>query len=121
MADNARGRGHHRRGAVPDIPGVFRQFQERREFQQPVGRAAALGVPRRADWAHGPGHCAGHSGLLFVQAGQQSRASAVGSTGDAFDFLAAMGPVVLGAVAAGLVAYGIYMLVQAKYPILRGI
>ena len=31
-----------------------------------------------------------------------------------------MGPAVLGVVAVGLVAYGLYMLVQAKYPVLRG-
>ncbi|SFQ20740.1 DUF1206 domain-containing protein [Hymenobacter arizonensis] len=60
-------------------------------------------------------------GYFFVQAGQQSRASAVGGTGEAFDFLAEMGPVVLGTVAAGLVAYGLFMLVQARYPVLRGI
>ncbi|OGX81760.1 DUF1206 domain-containing protein [Hymenobacter glacialis] len=60
-------------------------------------------------------------GYFLVQAGQQSRAGAVGDTGEAFDFLAAMGPAVLGTVAAGLVAYGIHMLVQAKYPVLRGI
>ena len=60
-------------------------------------------------------------GYFVLQAGQQSRAGAVGSTDEAFDFLAAMGPVALGAVAVGLVAYGLYSLVQAKYPLLRGI
>ncbi|OGX86567.1 hypothetical protein BEN47_13010 [Hymenobacter lapidarius] len=60
-------------------------------------------------------------GYFLVQAGRQSRAGAVGDTGEAFDFLAAMSPAVLGTVAAGLVAYGIHMLVQAKYPVLRGI
>ncbi|HEX8656080.1 MAG TPA: DUF1206 domain-containing protein [Hymenobacter sp.] len=60
-------------------------------------------------------------GYFLIQAGQQSRAAAVGNTGDALDLLAAMGPAVLGAVAAGLVAYGLYMLVQARYPVLRGI
>ena len=60
-------------------------------------------------------------GYFLIQAGQQSRAAAVGNTGDAFDLLAAMGPAVLGAVAAGLVAYGLYMLVQARYPVLRGV
>lgn len=58
-------------------------------------------------------------GYFFIQAGQQSRAAAVGSTGEAFDFLATMGPVVLGIVALGLMAYGLYMLVQAKYPVLK--
>ncbi|WP_426060411.1 DUF1206 domain-containing protein [Hymenobacter sp. B1770] len=60
-------------------------------------------------------------GYFFVQAGQQSRASAVGGTGEAFDFLAKMGPIALGTVAAGLVAYGLFMLVQARYPVLRGL
>jgi hypothetical protein len=58
-------------------------------------------------------------GYFLVQAGRQSRAGAVGSTDEAFSVLANMGPAVLGAVAAGLVAYGLYMLVQAKHPILR--
>lgn len=60
-------------------------------------------------------------GYFLVQAGRQARAGAVGSTDEAFDLLAAMGPAVLGVVAAGLAAYGLYMLVQAKYPVLRGI
>ncbi|SDY18745.1 DUF1206 domain-containing protein [Hymenobacter psychrophilus] len=58
-------------------------------------------------------------GYFFIQAGRQSRATAVGSTDEAFDFLANMGPVVLGIVALGLMAYGLYMLVQAKYPVLK--
>ncbi|OWP64330.1 hypothetical protein CDA63_04660 [Hymenobacter amundsenii] len=58
-------------------------------------------------------------GYFFVQAGLQSRAEATGSTDQAFDLLASMGPVVLGVVALGLLAYGIYMLVQAKYPVLK--
>ncbi|WP_022825184.1 DUF1206 domain-containing protein [Hymenobacter norwichensis] len=60
-------------------------------------------------------------GYFFVQAGRQSRASATGSTDEAFDLLATMGPVVLGIVALGLMAYGLYMLVQARYPVLRGV
>jgi hypothetical protein len=60
-------------------------------------------------------------GYFFVQAGQQSRASATGSTDEAFDLLATMGPAVLGIVALGLMAYGLYMLVQARYPVLRGV
>ncbi|TGE21569.1 DUF1206 domain-containing protein [Hymenobacter aquaticus] len=58
-------------------------------------------------------------GYFFVQAGRQSRAGAVGSTDEAFDLLASMGPAVLGIVALGLLAYGLYMLVQAKYPVLN--
>jgi hypothetical protein len=60
-------------------------------------------------------------GYFLLQAGRQSRAAAVGSTDEAFDLLAAMGPGVLAAVAAGLVAYGLQMLVQARYPVLRGV
>ncbi|MBC8083431.1 MAG: DUF1206 domain-containing protein, partial [Hymenobacter sp.] len=60
-------------------------------------------------------------GYFFVQAGRQSRAGAAGSTGEAFDLLASMGPAVLGIVALGLIAYGLYMLVQARYPVLRGV
>ncbi|UOR04908.1 DUF1206 domain-containing protein [Hymenobacter aerilatus] len=61
----------------------------------------------------------GITGYFFVQAGLQSRATAIGDTEQAFDLLASMGPVVLGIVALGLIAYGLYMLVQAKYPVLK--
>jgi hypothetical protein len=60
-------------------------------------------------------------GYFFVQAGRQSSADAVGTTDEAFDLLATMGPAVLGIVALGLMAYGLYMLVQARYPVLRGV
>ncbi|GAA4044263.1 DUF1206 domain-containing protein [Hymenobacter glaciei] len=79
-----------------------------------VYRTAQVGVAAR-------GIVVGIIGYFFVQAGQQSRAGAVGSTDEAFDFLAAMGQPVLAAVAAGLIAYGLYSLVQARYPILRGV
>ena len=82
--------------------------------QQVVYRAAQVGLTARSI-------VVALIGYFLVQAGQQSRAGAVGSTDEAFDLLAAMGPAALGAVAAGLVAYGLYMLVQAKYPVLRGI
>ena len=82
--------------------------------QRLVYRAAQVGMTAR-------GIVVALIGYFLVQAGQQSRAGAVGSTDEAFDLLAAMGPAALGAVAAGLVAYGLYMLVQAKYPVLRGI
>ena len=82
--------------------------------QRLVYRAAQVGVTAR-------GIVVGIIGYFFVQAGQQARASAVGSTGEAFDLLAAMGPLALAAVAAGLIAYGLYSLVQARYPILRGL
>ena len=82
--------------------------------QQLVYRVGQAGYTAR-------GVVMGLIGYFFVQAGQQSYAGAVGSTGKAFDLLAAMGPVALGVVATGLVAYGLHMLVQAKYPVLRGI
>ena len=79
-----------------------------------VFRAAQVGVTAR-------GIVVGIIGYFFVQAGQQSRAGAVGSTDEAFDFLSTMGQPILAAVAAGLIAYGLNSLVQARYPILRGV
>ncbi|UYZ62583.1 DUF1206 domain-containing protein [Hymenobacter weizhouensis] len=60
-------------------------------------------------------------GYFFVQAGRHSSAQAAGDTEQAFDLLSTMGPAVLGIVALGLMAYGVYMLVQARYPVLRGV
>lgn len=82
--------------------------------QRLVYRAGQVGFTAR-------GVVLGIIGYFFVQAGLQARAGAVGSTGEAFDLLAAMGPWVLGTVAAGLLAYGLFMLVQARYPVLRGV
>ncbi len=82
--------------------------------QRLVYRAAQVGITAR-------GVVVALIGYFLLQAGRQSRAGAVGSTDEAFDLLAAMGPVALGAVAAGLAAYGLYMLVQARYPVLRGL
>ena len=82
--------------------------------QQLVYRTGQVGFTAR-------GIVLGIVGYFFVQAGLQSRAGAVGSTDEAFDLLATMGPAVLGVVAAGLVAFGLHMLVQAKYPVLRGV
>jgi len=80
--------------------------------QNKVYRLGQLGYTAR-------GIILGITGYFFVQAGMQSRASATGDTEQAFDLLASMGPTVLGIVALGLMAYGLYMLVQAKYPILH--
>ncbi|MBF9141333.1 DUF1206 domain-containing protein [Hymenobacter properus] len=82
--------------------------------QRLVYRAAQIGITAR-------GAVVAIIGYFVVQAGRQSRAGAVGSTDEAFDLLAAMGPLALGVVALGFVAYGLYSLVQAKYPILRGL
>ena len=82
--------------------------------QRLVYRAAQVGVTAR-------GVVVSIIGYFFVQAGWQSRAAAAGSTDEAFGLLAGMGPVALGVVAAGLVVYGLYSLVQARYPLLRGL
>ncbi|GAA3919645.1 DUF1206 domain-containing protein [Hymenobacter algoricola] len=60
-------------------------------------------------------------GYFFVQAGRFSSAQQIDGTEGAFDLLNAMGPAVLGVVAAGLVAYGLYMVVQARFPVLNGV
>lgn len=60
-------------------------------------------------------------GYFGLQAALQANSGAVEGTEGAFDLLASMGPVVLAIVALGLMAYGVYMLVQAKYPVLRGV
>lgn len=60
-------------------------------------------------------------GYFLLQAGRQQDAAQVQDTEGAFNLLAAMGPVVLAVVALGLMAYGVYMLVQARYPVLRGV
>lgn len=80
--------------------------------QNKVYRLGQLGYTAR-------GIVLGITGYFFVQAGMQSRAAATGDTEQAFDLLASMGPGVLGIVAIGLMAYGLYMLVQAKYPVLK--
>lgn len=79
-----------------------------------VYRAGQIGYTAR-------GIVMGLIGYFFVQAGQQAKASAVGSTDDAFDLLATMGPAVLGVVALGLMAYGVFMFVKARYLILHGV
>ena len=82
--------------------------------QQLVHRAGQVGFTAR-------GLVLGLIGFFFAQAGWQARAGAVGGTAEVFDLLARMGPLVLGVVAAGLMAYGLFMLVQARYPVLRGV
>ncbi|MCC3151857.1 DUF1206 domain-containing protein [Hymenobacter sp. BT770] len=82
--------------------------------QRLVYRAAQVGVTAR-------GVVVSLIGYFFVEAGWQSRAAEAGSTNEALGLLAGMGPLVLGVVAAGLVLYGLYSLVQARYPILRGL
>lgn len=82
--------------------------------QRLVYRAAQVGVSAR-------GVVVAIIGYFFIEAGWQARAGAVGTTNEAFNLLADMGTAPLGAVAAGLVAYGLYSLVQARYPLLHGL
>lgn len=60
-------------------------------------------------------------GYFLVQAAMNANAQEARGTEGAFDFLAGMGQAPLLIVALGLVCYGLYMLVRAKYPILRGV
>ncbi|UYZ58009.1 DUF1206 domain-containing protein [Hymenobacter latericus] len=60
-------------------------------------------------------------GYFLIQAAMHSNANEAQGTEGAFDFLASMGSGLLLVVALGLVAYGLYMFVRAKYPILRGV
>ncbi|TGE29278.1 DUF1206 domain-containing protein [Hymenobacter metallicola] len=60
-------------------------------------------------------------GYFCVMAARHANANEIRDTAGTFDALQAMGPAVLGLVALGLVAYGVYMLVQARFPILRGV
>ncbi|UAB83377.1 DUF1206 domain-containing protein [Zunongwangia sp. SCSIO 43204] len=56
-------------------------------------------------------------GYFFIRAAIESNTSEIKSTTDAFSFLqsSSYGQYLLGAVAAGLVCYGIYMFMMAKY------
>ncbi|KUG07998.1 hypothetical protein ASU33_07255 [Solirubrum puertoriconensis] len=60
-------------------------------------------------------------GYFLIQAAMHSNANEAQGTEGAFDFLASMGSGIMLVVALGLVAYGLYMFVRAKYPILRGV
>ena len=54
-------------------------------------------------------------GSYFVHASFGAKPTRTGSTEDALNVLAKMGPGVLGVVAGGLVAYGLFALVQSRY------
>ncbi|UOQ50820.1 DUF1206 domain-containing protein [Hymenobacter cellulosivorans] len=60
-------------------------------------------------------------GYYCLMAAQHANANEIRDTAGTFNALQAMGPGVLGVVALGLLAYGAYMLVQARFPILRGL
>lgn len=59
-------------------------------------------------------------GFLFMKAAWQANSSETGGTEKAFELLqqSVAGPVLLGIVALGLVAYGIFMIVKARYRVL---
>jgi len=60
-------------------------------------------------------------GVLFIRAALQSDSSEAGGTKDAFEFIqqgSAYGTIILGIVALGLVAYGVFMFVKAKYRVM---
>ncbi|TGD82561.1 DUF1206 domain-containing protein [Hymenobacter wooponensis] len=63
----------------------------------------------------------GIMGYFCFLAAQHANGNEIRDTEGCFNALQAMGPQVLGIVAVGLVIYGLYMLVQARFPILRGI
>jgi hypothetical protein len=84
------------------------------EQQRLVYRVGQLGYTAR-------GIVWGILGYFLVQAARHANPGEAQGTEGAIDFLAAMGSGVLLVVALGLVAYGLYMLVRAKYPILRGV
>lgn len=82
--------------------------------QRLVHRMGQLGYTARAVvW--------GILGYFLLQAARHTNAAEAEGTEGAFDFLASMGQLPLLLVAAGMVCYGLYMLVRAKYPILRGV
>lgn len=82
--------------------------------QQLVYRMGQLGYTAR-------GVVWGILGYFLIQAARHANPAEAQDTEAAFDLLASMGRAPLLIVALGLVAYGLYMLVRAKYPILRGV
>lgn len=96
-------------------------------FQKHVNASSLSAAQQRVVYRTGQvgytarGVVMGLIGYFLVQAGRRSDPSQASDTEGAFDLLATMGPAVLGVVAVGLMAYGVYMLVQARYPVLRGV
>ncbi|GAB3296231.1 DUF1206 domain-containing protein [Hymenobacter tenuis] len=60
-------------------------------------------------------------GYFCFLAARHANINEIRDTEGCFTVLQTMGPAVLGAVAVGLVVYGLYMFVQARFPILRGV
>jgi len=59
-------------------------------------------------------------GFLFMKAAWQANSSKAGGTNEAFELLqqSVAGPLLLGIVSLGLVAYGVFMIVKARYRVL---
>ncbi len=74
-----------------------------------------IGISRLGLAARGIVFCV--IGFFFIQAARQSDASEAGGLGEALQTLAQQpyGPWILGIVALGLIAYGIYTVIQARY------
>ncbi|GGF11121.1 DUF1206 domain-containing protein [Hymenobacter cavernae] len=60
-------------------------------------------------------------GYFCFMAAQHANVNEIRDTEGCFQALEAMSPDVLGIVALGLVIYGVYMFIQARFPILRGL
>ncbi|MBW4631629.1 MAG: DUF1206 domain-containing protein [Iphinoe sp. HA4291-MV1] len=78
-------------------------------------RKLVMGISRFGLVARGIVFCI--TGWFLIQAATQSDASQVGGLGEVLQTLAQQpyGPWLLGIVALGLVAYGVYMVIQARY------
>ncbi|GAA4392564.1 DUF1206 domain-containing protein [Hymenobacter koreensis] len=82
--------------------------------QQVVYRMGQVGYTAR-------GIVWGILGYFMLQAAMHANPREAQDTEGAFDMLGAMGSGLLVAVALGFMAYGLYMIVRAKYPILKGV
>ncbi len=60
-------------------------------------------------------------GYLFLKAAMQSNPSQAGGSGSAFSFLenSSYGSFLLGAVAVGLICYGIFMFMRARHQVIN--
>lgn len=95
------------------------------KFQKHVDSSSLSGEEKRIVTRTGQvgytarGVVLGIVGYFLLQAALHANASEVRDTEGAFDLLRSMGAVVLGLVAAGLMAYGVYQIIRARYPVLN--
>ena len=80
---------------------------------QGSSRSAVVTISRVGLAARGVVFCV--VGVFFLSAAWWAQSSESGGTGEALKWLGSFGPWVLGAIAIGLIAYGIYMLVKSRY------